>query len=88
MQRLSVELRSPTLPGIEALVGTDLIDHTGQDFLPLQQRNADGIGSILMNEVRRTVKRVYPSVMNPASGSNSRKAPTISRSDPLSTYDT
>ena len=35
------------------------------------------------------IKKVFDaSVINPASGNNSRNALTISRSDPLSTYDT
>ena len=47
------------MPGIEALIGTDLIDHTNEDRFALQQGNTDGIRRILMDEIRGAVERIH-----------------------------
>ena len=52
------QICAPTLPGIEALVGTDLIDHTYENLLPLQQGDADSVWGILVDKVRRAIEGI------------------------------
>ena len=55
---LAVEIGTPTLPGIETLIGTHLIDHTQQDLTALCQGDGYGIGRKAMNEIRGAVERI------------------------------
>ena len=58
----SIHKRSPALPGVEALVGTDFVNHTHQNLPAPNQGNGHSIGCKAVDEVRRTVQRVdHPS---------------------------
>ena len=59
MERFPVEISAPTLPGIETLVGTNLINHTYEDGLTLQQGDTDSVWCILMDEVGGTIKGIH-----------------------------
>ena len=59
MYGLAVDIRASIFPGIEALVGTNLIDHTKQDLPATCQSDGYGIGRKAMNEVCRTVEGVH-----------------------------